>query len=115
MILHIVHQYIPYNKINPKTRKQYIFHILSKNDQNLAKKGHFLIFPKNAKASFFSTPKTVKNYQILIKGLRKKCEKPQFLGILGQKGKFCSFWPKWRKRQKLSKKRLQHFSRTYKP
>ena len=30
MILHIVHHYIPYNKINPKNQKQYIFQILSK-------------------------------------------------------------------------------------
>ena len=46
-------------------------------------------------------------------GSRKKGWKPPFLIILGQKA---SFWPKWPKRWKLSKKRcLEHFSRAYKP
>ena len=41
--------------------------------------------------------------------------KPQFLVIQSKKGHFGSFWPKWSKRWKLSKKRLEHFSRAYKP
>ena len=45
-----------------------------------------LNFPKNTKTSFFRLPKTrrsTKNYQILMNGLRKKCEKPPFLGKTG--------------------------------
>ena len=50
IILHIVHHYIHYNKINVKNRTQYIFQILSKkNYPNLAKNGHFCNFHKKQK------------------------------------------------------------------
>ena len=46
---------------------------------------------KIRKSHLFPTPKTrlsTKNQQILINGLRRKYEKPPFLGILGQNGQF---------------------------
>ena len=48
--------YIPNKIINLKNTGN-IIHILRKNYPNFAKKGHFLMLPKNAK-TFFSTPKT---------------------------------------------------------
>ena len=53
MILHIVHNYIPYNKINPKNHKQYIFQILSRNGHKFSQKGPFLNFPKKCENVIF--------------------------------------------------------------
>ena len=50
-----------------------------------------------------------------MNGLWKKCEKPPFLGILGQNGQFGQFLAKMGKTEIFSKKRLEHFIRAYKP
>ena len=47
---------------------------------------------------------------------KKKSEKPQFLGILGQDGQFWTvFFTKMGKTRFFSKKRLGHVYRAYKP
>ena len=59
--------------------------------QILPKRAIFEFSQKIWKPHFFPTPKTrlsTKNSQILMSGLWKKCEKPPFLGILGQNGQF---------------------------
>ena len=92
MIFFIVNHYLSDNKIKAKNHKQYIFHILSKNDPNLAKTCNFWIFPNNAKKSFFRIQRlglVQKNYKQIIRNeLRKKCEKPPFL----------AFWQGFRKK-----------------
>ena len=45
-----------------------------------------------------------------MNGLRKKCEKSPFLGILGQNANFGSFWPKWTKREFFKKSAWNIFS-----
>ena len=70
------------------------------------------------KRHFLSTPETrlsTKNYQILMNGLRKKWETPQFFGILGQNGQFWTVFGQNGQNGIFSKKRLEHFSRTYMP
>ena len=44
MILQIVNDYIPFNKIKAKNHKQYIFQILSKEGAKFGQKGPFLNF-----------------------------------------------------------------------
>ena len=103
--------YIPNKIINIKNHKQYIFQILSKK---FGQKGPFLNFPKNAKASFFRVQRlglVKKNEQILMNGLRKKCEKPPFLGILVQNGQFWTVFGQNMQNRIFSKKRLEHFFR----
>ena len=84
IILHIVHHYIHYNKINVKNRTQYIFQILSKkNYPNLAKNGHFCNFHKKTKTTRktrLSTKKLVNSNEWIA----KKGEKPLFLANFGQ-------------------------------
>ena len=45
----------------------------------------------------------------------KKCEKPPFLGILGKNGQFWTAFSQNVQNGNFSKKRLEHFSRAYKP
>ena len=63
------------------------------------KRAIFEFSQKKRKRHFFPTPKTrlsTKNQQILMNGLRKKCEKSPFLGILGQNGQFLTvFGQNW--------------------
>ena len=47
--------------------------------------------------------------------IAKKWENPPFLDILGQNGQFWKFLAKMGKMGIFSKKRLEHFSRAYKP
>ena len=47
MILHIVHHYIPYDKINQKPQEIYIFQILSEKLPKFGQKGPFFNFPIN--------------------------------------------------------------------
>ena len=92
IILHIVHHYIPHNEINAKNHKKNI----SKNEPNLAKKGHFWIFPKNEK-NHFLTLMTRLQYKILANSNEQiaiKCKKPPFLGIMGQNRQFGQFLAK---------------------
>ena len=81
-----------------KNQNQYITAILSKNDPNLTK--NFLIFPQNAKTSFFSTQKTklsITNLQILTNGLQDNV-KTSILGYFGPEWLILdSFRPKWGK------------------
>ena len=53
--LHIVHCYIPYNKINVKSHKQYIFQNLSKKGRKFGQKGPFLNFAKKCNIIFFDS------------------------------------------------------------
>ena len=72
--------------------------MLSKKWPKFGQKGPFLNFPKKYENFiFFRLPKTrlsTKNYKILMNGLRKKCEKPTFLGILFQNANFGQFLAK---------------------
>ena len=59
---------------------------------------------------------TVKFQKKVMKGFREKCEKPPFLGILGQNRQFWTvFGQNGQNGNFFQKKRLEHFSRTYKP
>ena len=46
---------------------------------------------------------------------KKNAKKPQFLGILDQKGQFWKLLAKMGKQNSFSKKRLEHFFSLYKP
>ena len=64
----------------------------------------------------FSNPETrlsTKKYKILMNGFRYKCKEPVYLGILDQKGQFCTVFffvvSKIGKTGFFQKKRLEHF------
>ena len=81
MILHIVHHYIPYNKIKAKNHKQYIFQILRKRWPKFGQKGPFLNFPIKCEYSIFLTPQTrlsTKTQQIIMNGLQKYAKNLHF-------------------------------------
>ena len=75
--------------------------VFSQNGQN----GNFF---QKALETFFSRLQalTEKFQKKIMKGFRAKCEKPPFLGILGQNDPFWTVF---------FKKAQEHFSRTYKP
>ena len=77
------------------------------------------IFFKKAFGTFFSLLKAIINCKVSEKsneGIPRKMRKTSIFGHFGPKWPILeSFWPKWAKREFFSKKRLEHFSRTYKP
>ena len=87
--------------------------------QFLAKMGKTEIFFKKAIGTFFSLLKALINCKVSEnsnEGIPRKMRKPSIFGHFGPKWPILdSFWPKWAKREFFSKKRLEHFSRTYKP
>ena len=74
MILHIVHHYIPYNKINPKNHKQYIFQKKSKKPSIF---GHFgpkrpildSFWPKIGKTEIKKNKKTLEKFFLRLQSL----------------------------------------------
>ena len=87
--------------------------------QFLAKMGKTGIFFKKAFGPFFSLLKALIKCKVSEKsneGIPRKMRKTSIFGHFGPKCPILdSFWPKWAKREFFSKKRLEHFSRTYKP
>ena len=83
----------------------------------MAKKGHFWIFPWNANTSSFGLQRLglVQKLANSNEWIAKKCEKPPFLGILGQNGQFWTVFDQNGQKEIFSKTRLEHFYRAYKP
>ena len=84
--------------------------------QFLAKMGKTGIFFKKAFGTFFSLLKALIKCKVSEKsneGIPRKMRKTSIFGHFGPI--LDSFWPKWAKQEFFSKKRLEHFSRAYKP
>ena len=67
MILHIVHHYIPYNKINAKNHKQYITYYISDFKQKMTQ-----IWPKRAIFEFSQKMRNVIFFRLQRLGLVQK-------------------------------------------